>query len=75
MRTTDHRFDSGVVAQILRAMPSNSSNVEESLYIALISGDLKKALQCAHTLDLWLSAHLIDLMAPLQLIENGVIPE
>ena len=75
MRTTDHRFDSGVVAQILRVMPSNSSNVEESLYIALISGDLKKALQCAHTLDPWLSAHLIDFMAPLQLIENGVTPE
>lgn len=75
MRTADHRFDSGVVAQILRVMPSNSNNVEESLYIALISGDLKNALQCAHTLDPWLSAHLIDLMVPLQLIGNGVIPK
>lgn len=75
MRITDHHFDSGVLAQILHAMPSDSNNLEESLYIALISGNLKKALQCAHTLDPWLSAHLIDLMVPLQLIDNEVVKE
>jgi len=73
VRVADYRFDSNIVAQMLDAMPSNSNNVEESLYIALISGNLKEALRCAHTIDPWLSAHLIHFMVPLQLIDNEVI--
>lgn len=68
----NHCSYSDVVAQVLDVMPPDSKDAEESLYVALFSGNMKEILQCAHKLDPWLSAHLADLMVPLQLIDNEV---
>jgi nuclear pore complex protein Nup85 len=63
------------VAQVLDDMPSDPTNIEDSLHVALLSGNLKEVLQQAHKLDPWLAAHLVDLMVPLQLIDNEIDDE
>ncbi|KAF7770639.1 hypothetical protein Agabi119p4_6613 [Agaricus bisporus var. burnettii] len=59
-----------VLAEVLDDMPPDPTNIEESLHVALLSGNLKEALQHAQKLDPWLSAHLADIMVPLQLIDT-----
>lgn len=61
---------SDVLAEVLDDMPPDPTNIEESLHVALLSGNLKEALQHAQKLDPWLSAHLADIMVPLQLIDT-----
>ncbi len=66
---------SDVVAQVLDDMPPDPTNLEDSLHVALLSGNLDEVLQHAQKLDPWLSAHLADIMVPLQLIDNEVDEE
>lgn len=60
---------SDILAEVLDDMPPDPTNIEESLHVALLSGNLKEVLQHAQKLDPWLSAHLADIMVPLQLID------
>jgi nuclear pore complex protein Nup85 len=62
--------DSDVLAQVLDDMPPDPTNIEDTLHVALLSGNLEEALKHAHKLDPWLSAHLADLMVPIELIDN-----
>ncbi|KAF9444472.1 hypothetical protein P691DRAFT_677501 [Macrolepiota fuliginosa MF-IS2] len=64
-----------VVAKVLDDLPPDPTNIEDSLHVALLSGNLKEALQHAQTLDPWLSAHLADLMVHLQLIDDEIDEE
>lgn len=66
---------SDILAQVLDDMPPDPTNIEDSLHVALLSGNLKEALQHAQKLDPWLSAHLADIMVPLQLIDNDLEEE
>ncbi|KAF9482632.1 hypothetical protein BDN70DRAFT_966723 [Pholiota conissans] len=59
-----------VAAQILGEMPADPTDAEDMIHAALFSGQPAEALQHAHQLDCWLSAHLADLMGALQLIES-----
>lgn len=63
------------MAKVLDDLPPDPTNIEDSLHVALLSGNLKEALQYAQTLDPWLAAHLADLMVPLQLIDNEIDEE
>lgn len=71
----DYPGDSDVMEQVLDDMPPDPTNIEDSLHVALLSGNLKEVLQHAHKLDPWLAAHLADLMVPLQLIDSGIDDE
>lgn len=59
-----------VVAQVTEGMPPDPTNLEDMVHVALFMGDPLKALEHAAQLDLWLSAHLADVMEPLTLVEK-----
>lgn len=63
------------MAQVLDEMPPDPTNIEDSLHVALLSRDLNEALQLAQKLDPWLSAHLADIMVPLQIIDDEIDEE
>ncbi|KAF8159828.1 Nup85 nucleoporin-domain-containing protein [Crassisporium funariophilum] len=58
-----------VVSQVLSDMPPDPTDAEDMLHAALFSGHTAEALQHALRLDSWLSAHLADIMEPLQLVD------
>ncbi|KAF9461545.1 nucleoporin Nup85-like protein [Collybia nuda] len=58
-----------VVSQVLDEMPPDPTNLEDMVHATLFSGQPLQALRHASQLDLWLSAHLADIMVPLALIE------
>jgi nuclear pore complex protein Nup85 len=56
-------------------MPPDPTDAEDMVHAALFSGQPVEALQHAHQLDCWLSAHLADIMEALQLIESDIDDE
>ncbi|KAJ3718910.1 Nup85 nucleoporin-domain-containing protein [Lentinula raphanica] len=64
-----------VTADILDSMPTDPTNIEDMLFASLLSGNAEQALQHASNFDLWLSAHLADIMEPLGLLTNDIDPE
>jgi nuclear pore complex protein Nup85 len=61
--------------QVLDEMPPDPTSLEDMIHSALFSGQPLAALRHASQLDLWLSAHLADLMLPLSLIETDIDEE
>lgn len=57
-----------VVSQILEAMPPDPTDLEDTIHVALFRGETMEALSHAATLDIWLAAHWVDLMEPLDLL-------
>ncbi|KAH9926312.1 Nup85 nucleoporin-domain-containing protein [Epithele typhae] len=59
-----------VVAQILDEVPPDPTDLEDVVYSALFLGKPAEALSTAEQLDIWLAAHLADLMEPIELIDS-----
>ncbi|KAF9077929.1 Nup85 nucleoporin-domain-containing protein [Rhodocollybia butyracea] len=58
-----------VVADVLETLPPDPTNLEEMIHSSLFAGHPEEALKYASDLDLWLSAHLADIMVPLGLLD------
>jgi len=58
------------VDPILHDMPADPADVEDMIHAYLLKGQPQKALIPSATLDCWLSAHMADLMFPLDLFDD-----
>lgn len=58
-----------VVADVLETMPPDPTNLEDMMLSSLFSGHADQVLKHASDFDLWLSAHLADIMEPLGLLD------
>ncbi|KAJ4479675.1 nucleoporin Nup85-like protein [Lentinula edodes] len=58
-----------VVADVLETMPPDPTNLEDMMLSSLFSGHAGQVLKHASDFDLWLSAHLADIMEPLGLLD------
>lgn len=61
---------SDVVAQVLDEMPPDPTDREDSIHSSLFIGKPRQALSEAAQMDIWLAAHLADLMEPIELIDS-----
>ncbi|RDB15810.1 Nuclear pore complex protein Nup85 [Hypsizygus marmoreus] len=61
-----------VVAQVLDDLPPDPTSLEDMVHSSLFAGQPLQALEHAASLDRWLSAHMVDLMVPLSLIETEI---
>ncbi|KAH9888788.1 Nup85 nucleoporin-domain-containing protein [Cubamyces lactineus] len=59
-----------IVAQVLDEMPLDPTDREDMVHSALFLGRPTQALAEAAQLDIWLAAHLADLMEPIELIDS-----
>ncbi|KAI0690305.1 Nup85 nucleoporin-domain-containing protein [Cytidiella melzeri] len=59
-----------VVVQILDEMPPDPTDLEDVIHSLLMLGKPTQVLSQASQLDAWLSAHLADIMEPLDLIDR-----
>jgi nuclear pore complex protein Nup85 len=75
MKSFIHLVFSEVVGQVLHDMPPDPTNLEDMVHAALFSGQPVQALSHAAQLDIWLAAHLADMMEPLELLETEVDEE
>jgi nuclear pore complex protein Nup85 len=57
----------------VEVMPLDPTNPEDLLHFALFRRDLLKAAQVANDLDVWLAAHMLDLLEALDLPEAKTI--
>ena len=60
-----------VVFSILDNMPQDPTLVEENLFASLFTGQIGEAIKCANVFDIWLAAHLADIMHPLGLLVDS----
>jgi nuclear pore complex protein Nup85 len=49
-------------------MPLDTTLPEESIFAAFFSGQIGEAVKRANEFDIWLAAHLVDMMQPLGLL-------
>ena len=70
MTSTTHVNFRERVAQVLDDMPPDPTDLEDMVHAALFSGHPAEALSHAAQLDIWLAAHLADMMEPLELLET-----
>jgi nuclear pore complex protein Nup85 len=66
---------SDIVGNILTDVSPDPTDREDVLYAELAQGRISKALAVAHEIDVWLVAHMADMMAPLGLIDLDVDDE
>lgn len=59
-----------LVAQVLDEMPSDPTDLEDVIHSSLFLGQPVRALAEAAQLDVWLAAHLADIMESLQLTDS-----
>ncbi|KAI0630839.1 Nup85 nucleoporin-domain-containing protein [Trametes polyzona] len=59
-----------IVAQVLDELPPDPTDREDMVHSALFLGKPTQALSEAARLDVWLVAHLADLMEPIELIDS-----
>lgn len=62
-----------VVSEVLDDMPSDPTDLEDAIQSSLLLGKPAQALSYAAQFDIWLAAHLADLMQALGLLENETI--
>ena len=60
-----------ILSQVLDDLPADPTNLEDMLHTALLCAKPEQALQYAHELDPWLSAHMVDIMDALRLISKN----
>lgn len=60
---------------VLDELPPDPTNQEDVIHSSLFLGKPAQALRDAAQLDLWLSAHLADMMEALELIESSPADE
>jgi len=51
----------------------DSTSIEDVLHAALLKKEAAKVASTANDMDLWLAAHITDLMLPLELPEGSVL--
>lgn len=56
------------LATILQDLPLDSTLPEEHIFAALFKGQVGEVIKRANDLDIWLAAHLADMMQPLGLL-------
>lgn len=56
-------------------MPPDPTDKEDSLHAELAQRRPEQALAIAHDIDVWLSAHMSDMMVPLELLNADVDEE
>ena len=61
---------SEIVVQVLDEMPPDPTDFEDVIHSLLMLGKPTQVLSHASQLDPWLSAHLADIMEPLELIDR-----
>lgn len=66
MRSSDC---SDVIGRTLLSAPPDPTDKEDSLHAELSQGRPNQALAIAHEIDVWLAAHLADIMVSLDLLE------
>ncbi|KAG8818697.1 hypothetical protein FRC19_010396, partial [Serendipita sp. 401] len=62
-----------ITRELLEEMPVDPTNPEEMLQAALFQADIVKAANIANDIDVWLVAHMIDLLEIVPLPESAVI--
>lgn len=65
----DSLLSRDIVSRILLNTPPDPTDREDSLHAELCQGHTKQALAIAQEMDVWLSAHLADIMVALDLLE------
>ncbi|RPD64507.1 hypothetical protein L226DRAFT_559644 [Lentinus tigrinus ALCF2SS1-7] len=59
-----------IVAQVLDELPPDPTDLEDMVHSSLFLGKPRQALSEAAQLDIWLAAHLADLMRAIELIDT-----
>ncbi|TDL24108.1 hypothetical protein BD410DRAFT_786808 [Rickenella mellea] len=59
-----------IAGRVMYDVPSDPSSKEDSLHADLFLGRPLQALSVAHDIDVWLAAHLADIMIPLGLLDS-----
>ncbi|KAG8832153.1 hypothetical protein FRC17_001905 [Serendipita sp. 399] len=62
-----------ITRELLEEMPVDPTNPEDMLQAALFQGDIVKAAHIANDIDVWLVAHMTDLLEIVPLPESAVI--
>jgi nuclear pore complex protein Nup85 len=62
-----------VTTAVLADMPMDSTSIEDVLHAALLKKEAAKVASTANDMDLWLAAHITDLMLPLSLPESSIL--
>jgi nuclear pore complex protein Nup85 len=66
-----------IVASVLESLPQDPTLSEENLFMALCSNQIGEVIKRANEIDIWLAAHMADMMHPLGLLvesEESVLP-
>ncbi|KAL1742117.1 Nup85 nucleoporin-domain-containing protein [Schizophyllum fasciatum] len=61
-----------IVAQVLETLPPDPTYDEDMIHSTLLSAQPAQALQYSAQLDLWLAAHMADVMEALRLIDGDL---
>ncbi|KIM23665.1 hypothetical protein M408DRAFT_332267 [Serendipita vermifera MAFF 305830] len=62
-----------VVAEIIEEMPVDTTSLEDQLHAALFAADIVSAARLANDIDVWLVAHMVDILEALPLPEGPVL--
>lgn len=63
------------MGRTLTDVSPDPTDSEDVLYAELSQGRTLKALAIAHEIDVWLAAHMAEMMAPLGLVDSDVDDE
>ena len=63
---------SDLVVRILEVQQPDPTYSEDLLHVELFQGHIAQALSIASEMDIWLAAHMADVMAPLGLLDSDV---
>ncbi len=69
----DRLSNRNVVAEITEEMPVDPTSLEEQLHAALFAADIVTAARLANDIDIWLVAHMVDILETLPLPEGRVL--
>lgn len=58
-----------MVAEIVEEMPVDPTSLEDQLHAALFAADVITAARLANDIDIWLVAHMVDILETLTLPE------
>ena len=64
-----------IIDSILFDMPADPTDKEDALHLELVKGRPAQALAIAHSMDPWLPAHLVDMMACIGLLGSDIDDE
>lgn len=70
MNSFSHTHFRDVVMDVLDELPPDPTNLEDVIHSSLFLGKPQQVLSQASKLDPWLSAHLVDVMESLELIDR-----